>query len=59
MKKLESSITNMVLVLVGVALITGGILAYVNHITEAPIKLQAEKLLLMVLKSLWVAFSFQ
>lgn len=45
MKKLESSITNMVLVLVGVALITGGILAYVNHITEAPIKLQAEKTL--------------
>lgn len=35
----------MVLVLVGVALITGGILAYVNHITEAPIKLQAEKTL--------------
>lgn len=45
MKKLESSITNMVLVLVGVSLITGGILAYVNHITEAPIKLQAEKTL--------------
>ena len=45
MKKLESSMTNMVLVLVGVALITGGILAYVNHITEAPIKLQAEKTL--------------
>ena len=45
MKKLESSIKNMVLVLVGVALITGGILAYVNHITEAPIKLQAEKTL--------------
>lgn len=45
MKKLESSITNMVFVLVGVALITGGILAYVNHITEAPIKLQAEKTL--------------
>lgn len=45
MKKLESSITNMVLVLVGVALITGGILAYVNHITEAPIKFQAEKTL--------------
>lgn len=35
----------MVLVLVGVALITGGILAYVNYITEAPIKLQAEKTL--------------
>ena len=38
MKKLESSITNMVLVLVGIALITGSILAYVNHITEGPIK---------------------
>lgn len=59
MKKLESSITNMVLVLVGVALITGGILAYVNHITEAPINFRQRKLLLMVLKPLWVAFSFQ
>ena len=37
MKKLESSITNMVIVLVGVALITGAILAYVNHITTGPI----------------------
>lgn len=45
MKKLESSITNMVLVLVGVALITGCILAYVNHVTEGPIKVQAEKTL--------------
>ena len=45
MKKLESSITNMVLVLVGIALITGSILAYVNHITEGPIKVQAEKTL--------------
>ena len=45
MKKLESSITNMVLVLVGIALITGSILAYVNHITEGPIKIQAEKTL--------------
>lgn len=35
----------MVIVLVAVALITGGILAYINHITEAPIKLQAEKTL--------------
>ena len=31
MKKLESSLTNMVLVLTGVAVIMGGILAYVNH----------------------------
>lgn len=45
MKKLESTITNMVLVLVGVALITGGILAYVNKITEEPIRIQSEKTL--------------
>lgn len=45
MKKLESTMTNMVLVLVGVALITGIILAYVNHITEGPVKAQAEKTL--------------
>ena len=45
MKKLESSITNMVIVLVGVALITGAILAYVNHITTGPIQEQAEKTL--------------
>lgn len=45
MKKLESTITNMVIVLVGVALVTGSILAYVNHVTEEQIKLQAEKTL--------------
>lgn len=45
MKKLESSITNMVVVLVGVALITGAILAYVNKITEEPIRIQSEKTL--------------
>ena len=45
MKKLESTITNMVVVLVGVALITGSILAYVNNVTEEPIKLQSEKTL--------------
>ena len=37
MEKLKSSITNMALVLTGVAVITGGILAYVNHVTEGPI----------------------
>lgn len=42
MKKLESSITNMVVVLVGVSLITGGILAYVNKITEGPIAEQSK-----------------
>lgn len=51
MKKLESSITNMVLVLVGVALITSCILAYVNHITEEPIKVQAAKTLADGIKS--------
>ncbi len=35
----------MVVVLVSVALITGSILAYVNHVTEEPIRLQAEKAL--------------
>lgn len=45
MKKLESTLTNMVGVLVCVALIMGGILAYVNHITEGPISQQAEKTL--------------
>lgn len=45
MKKLESSITNMAIVLTGVALITGGILAYVNKITEKPIQVQAQKTL--------------
>ena len=45
MKKLESSITNMIVVLVGVALITGAILAYVNNITTEPINAQAEKTL--------------
>lgn len=37
MKKLESSLTNMLLVLTGVAVVMGGILAYVNHLTEGPI----------------------
>lgn len=45
MKKLESSLLNMVLVLVGVALIMGGILAWVNHVTEGPIAQQAEMIL--------------
>ena len=33
MQKLESSLKNMVLVLVGVALIVGAVLAYINHLT--------------------------
>ena len=45
MKKLESSLTNMVLVLTGVAVIMGGILAYVNYLTEGPISEQKAKAL--------------
>ena len=37
MQKLESSLKNMVLVLVGVALVVGAVLAYVNRITSGPI----------------------
>lgn len=45
MKKLESSLTNMVLVLVGVAVIVGCILAYMNHLTSGPIQEQKDKAL--------------
>ncbi len=42
MKKLESSLTNMVIVLVLVAVITGGLLAWVNGMTSGPIQIQKE-----------------
>lgn len=45
MKKLKSSLKNMMMVLVGVAFISGGLLAWVNHITEKPITLQQDKAL--------------
>ena len=45
MKKLESSLFNMVAVLVVVALVMGGLLAIVNHVTEGPIQEQANKAL--------------
>ena len=45
MKKLESSLLNMVLVLTSVAVIMGGILALVNHLTEGPISHQKAKAL--------------
>ena len=51
MKKLESSLLNMVLVLTGVAVIMGGILAYVNHLTEGPINDQKAKALADGIKS--------
>jgi electron transport complex protein RnfG len=55
MKKLESSLTNMVLVLTLVAVIMGGILAFVNHLTEGPINLQKEKALADGIKTVMVS----
>ena len=54
MKKLESSLLNMVLVLTLVAVIMGGILAYVNHLTEGPIAEQKEKALADGIKTVMV-----
>ena len=51
MQKLKSSLTNMVLVLVGVSLIIGGLLAYINHLTEGPIAEKAEKTLAVGIKN--------
>ncbi len=48
MQKLESSLKNMVLVLVGVALIVGAILAYINHLTSGPIAEKEEQVWLLV-----------
>lgn len=54
MKKLESSLLNMVLVLTGVAVVMGGILAYVNHLTEGPINEQKVKALADGIKAVMV-----
>ena len=54
MKKLESSLTNMLLVLTLVAVVMGGILAYVNHLTEGPINEQKEKALADGIKAVMV-----
>ena len=54
MKKLESSLLNMTLVLTGVAVFMGGILAFVNHLTEGPISEQKEKALADGIKAVMV-----
>ena len=54
MKKLESSLLNMVLVLTGVAVIMGAILAWVNSITSGPIAQQKEKALADGIKTVMV-----
>ncbi len=45
MAKMKSTLTNMVVVLVGMALVIGALLALVNHITEKPIAEKAGKTL--------------
>ncbi len=45
MAKMKSSLTNMVVVLVGMALVIGALLALVNHITAKPIAEKASKTL--------------
>jgi electron transport complex protein RnfG len=54
MKKLESSLTNMVLVLTGVAVIMGAVLAFVNDMTSGPINEQKEKALADGIKAVMV-----
>ena len=58
-KKLESTLTNMVLVLTGVAVIMGGILAYVNHLTEGPINDQKAKALADGIKTVMCVSNLQ
>ena len=45
MKKLESSLLNMTVVLTVISVIAGGLLAYVNGVTEGPIREIKEKAL--------------
>ena len=54
MKKLESSLLNMTLVLTLVAVVMGGILAFVNHLTEGPIAEQKAKVLADGIKTVMV-----
>ena len=51
MEKLKSSLPNMVGILVGFSIVIGGLLAYVNHITEGPIKQKQEKTLAAGIKT--------
>ena len=51
MQKLESSLKNMVLVLVGVALVVGAVLACINNLTSGPIAEKAAQSLAAGIKS--------
>ncbi|MBO5059022.1 MAG: Na+-transporting NADH:ubiquinone oxidoreductase subunit G, partial [Prevotella sp.] len=59
MKKLQSTLPNMVVVLTAVAVISGGVLASVNHATEAPIKAQGEKALAEGIKNVMATEDLQ
>ena len=54
-KKLESTLLNRAVVLTGVAVVMGGILAFVNHLTEGPIAQQKEKALADGIKAVMVS----
>ena len=43
MEKMKSSLVNMIVVLVGVAAVTGSVLAWVNNMTEKPIADKAQR----------------
>ena len=51
MEKLRSSLQNMVMVLVGVSIVIGALLAFVNHVTAKPIAEKAEKTLASGIKA--------
>lgn len=59
MKKLQSTLPNMVVVLTAVAVISGAVLASVNHATEAPIKAQGEKALAEGIKNVMATEDLQ
>lgn len=59
MKKLQSTLPNMVIVLTAVAVISGGVLASVNNATEAPIKAQSEKALAEGIKNVMATNELQ
>lgn len=59
MKKLQSTLPNMVVVLTAVAVISGAVLASVNHATEAPINAQGEKTLAEGIKNVMATEDLQ
>ena len=59
MKKLESSLLNMVLVLTGSAVVMGCILAWVNSLTAAPIQQQKDQALADGIKTVMCADNIQ